>query len=171
MICRVSLNMSDGRLPDVQSAQCFHDAAHRSVGTHYELQSRSKDEVAHAILIEHLDALYRANSLTPMSYRWLRPNHSMLAHFSFAWKDIGSYNGSLLVLRSSNPASANHCPDFPHDACWAQGLHRFAPGDIKWMNGRQRYAGKADICVNGTYCKSGNPDCAMSEYIYEPLSG
>lgn len=75
-------------------------------------------------------------------------------------------NGTVLVLRSTNPASAGRCPDFPHDACWAQALYWVPPGDLASRDGAQVYVGRDDLYVAGTYCKGGMPGCAWSEYLY-----
>lgn len=74
----------------------------------------------------------------------------------------------MLVLRSTNPASAHHCPDFPHDACWAQALYWVPPDDIWRINGVEVYmqASGSVLQLQGTYCKSGMPECVWSEYLY-----
>lgn len=92
-------------------------------------------------------------------------NYTVPAHFSFAWLNT-DLNTIVLVLRSTNPASANHCPSFPHDTCWAQGLYRVDPSSIVRYNGVQVYAGDSVVRLKGTYCKSNMADCALSRYIY-----
>lgn len=92
-------------------------------------------------------------------------NYTVPAHFSFAWRHT-NLNNTVLVLRSTNPASANHCPNFPHDACWTQGLYWVDPAALVWYDGVQTYTGDSVVHVNGTYCKSGMEECAWSEYIY-----
>lgn len=114
--------------------------------------------------------------------RLLQHNYTVPVHFSFAWRMAGligtnhtSYShcqpsgracAAVLVLRSTNPARAHHCPNFPHDACWAQGLYWVDPAALVWCDGVQVYAGDSVVRVNGTYCRSGMPECAWSEYIY-----
>lgn len=106
------------------------------------------------------------NPQIPSFDRSPKYNSSMPAHFSFAWKH--HHNGTVLILRSTNPASANHCPDFPHDACWAQALFWVSPDDIWRYDGVEVYVapGLPLLYLNGTYCKSGMPECAWSEYLY-----
>lgn len=101
-------------------------------------------------------------------YRLLQHNYTVPAHFSFAWRRTNNYTQgtAVLVLRSTNPASARHCPNFPHDACWAQGLYWVDPAALVWYDGVQVYAGDSVVRVDGTYCRSGMPECAWSEYIY-----
>lgn len=91
-------------------------------------------------------------------------NYTVPAHFTFGWKK--NNNGTVLILRSTNPASAKHCPDFPHDACWVQALYWVLREDIELRHGVQEYVGKDDLYVVGTYCKGGMPGCAWSEYLY-----
>lgn len=122
-------------------------------------------------------------------------NYTVPAHFTFGWANLmspntsttttssrpaapGGWNGTaaLLVLRSTNPASAHHCPDFPHDACWAQGLHWVPRADVvtvrrkggggSGVEGQEEYVGAEDLVVVGRYCRSGVPECAWSEYLY-----
>lgn len=91
-------------------------------------------------------------------------NYTSSAQFTFAWKH--SYNGTVLILRSTNPGSAKDCPEFPHDACWAQALYWVPHQDIKREGGVQEYVGREELYVMGTYCKSGLLECAWSEYLY-----
>ncbi|PSR81781.1 hypothetical protein BD289DRAFT_31550 [Coniella lustricola] len=84
---------------------------------------------------------------------------------SFAWK-LSDNTTTMLILRSSNPANAHHCPYFPHDACWAQGLYPISQRDFEWVDGEQRYIGRRFLRFPGTYCKSGMKACLWSEYIY-----
>lgn len=115
-------------------------------------------------------------------------NYTVPAHFTFGWTSLnantssgssgrgsayptgpGSNGTALLVLRSTNPASADHCPDFPHDACWAQGLYWVPHQDVMREGGGggvQAYIGADDLVVVGMYCRSGMADCAWSEYLY-----
>ncbi|ROV88013.1 hypothetical protein VSDG_09208 [Cytospora chrysosperma] len=96
---------------------------------------------------------------------WLPFNsYPMPAQFSFAWQNLN--NSTVLVLRSTNPGSANACPNFPYDDCWAQGLYWVPKRYIKRKNGVEKYVGPGVIVLNGTYCKSGMKECAWSEYLY-----
>lgn len=123
------------------------------------------------------------------SHRRKIHNYTVPAHFTFGWANLNANNSSssgsgsgsaypagsvsngsaLLVLRSTNPASAGHCPDFPHDACWAQALYWVPHQDVMREgsgSGAQAYIGADDLVVVGVYCRSGMPECAWSEYLY-----
>lgn len=106
--------------------------------------------------------------LFPLTFKIKRlevHNYTVPARFAFGWQK--TRNGTVLVLRSTNPASAHHCPDFPHDACWAQGLYWVPRADIRRGEGDvQEYVGAEHLRVVGTYCRSGMPECAWSEYLY-----
>lgn len=91
-------------------------------------------------------------------------SYPMPARFSFAWQNLN--NGTVIVLRSTNPGSANACPEFPHDACWAQALYWVPKKYLVKKNGTEKYVGPGVIVLNGTYCKSGMEECTWSEYLY-----
>lgn len=74
--------------------------------------------------------------------------------------------GDLLIIKSNAPGSAHACPNPPYDACWAQGLHWIPEHDIRPTDTGYRYLGPETVHLNGTYCRTGMPECVWSEYLY-----
>lgn len=74
--------------------------------------------------------------------------------------------GDLLILKSNSPGSAHACPNPPYDACWAQGLYWIPEYNIKPTDTGLRYVGPQSVPFKGTYCRTGMPECAWSEYLY-----
>ncbi|KAG8159419.1 hypothetical protein KVR01_011080 [Diaporthe batatas] len=97
-------------------------------------------------------------------------NASIPVTFHFEWrpdvKNSFGEKGNLLVIRSNSPGSAHACPLFPYDACWAQGIHWVPESQIGSTFVGDKYIGPHSIHLNGTYCKTGMPECIWSEYLY-----
>ncbi|KAK7706658.1 hypothetical protein SLS64_007489 [Diaporthe eres] len=90
--------------------------------------------------------------------------------FHFGWKskvhDNHGKRGDLLIIKSNAPGSAHACPNPPYDACWAQGLYWISERDIRPTDAGYRYLGPETVHLNGTYCRTGMPECVWSEYLY-----
>lgn len=97
-------------------------------------------------------------------------NVSIPIAFHFAWRPVVNntlgQRGNLLVIKSNSPGSAHSCPHFPYDACWAQGLYWIPEKYIKATDSGYKYIGPESVHLNGTYCKTGMPECIWSEYLY-----
>lgn len=90
--------------------------------------------------------------------------------FHFGWKskvhDNHGKRGDLLIIKTNAPGSAHACPNPPYDACWAQGLYWISERNIRPTDAGYRYLGPETVHLNGTYCRTGMPECVWSEYLY-----